>query len=396
MADSPAPDGDWTRGHPSAVAADIAPAIDGIPDARDDPPKPRVTLVVAMRNERASILRCLASIENQDYPVDRLEVLVYDGQSTDESMNLALAFAAGRPNWVVLTNARRIQAAAWNAGIDAATGDILGIVSGHAELGPAYVRSAVEVLMRSGADMVGGPVRAIAEGGIASAIALATSTPFGVGGARHHYLTEPAEVDTVFMGVAWRRTWLRYSFDESFVRNQDDELSYRLLDGGGRIVCDPAIESRYRSRASLGSLWYQYFDYGCWKVRVLQAHPRQARVRQLIPLALVVSLGGAALFGMKSRRARAIALLELGLYGSATAAASIRYRDRATPGSAARLAVVYPVLHFAYGVGMLRGLWRFRQGFYRRMAPGGRRLSLRRPRREPTNIRDGASLHPPT
>ena len=46
----------------------------------------------------------------------------------------------------------------------------------------------------------------------------------------------------------------------------------------------------------------------------LQAHPRQARVRQLIPLALVVSLGGAALLGVISRRARAIALLELGLY----------------------------------------------------------------------------------
>lgn len=381
MPDSPLSDIDWTRGHPLEVAADVAPTIDGVPDSQDDTPKPKVTLVVAMRNERASIRRCLASIEDQDYPVDRLEVLVYDGQSTDDSLKVALEFAAGRPNWVVLTNPRRIQAAAWNAGIDAATGDILGIVSGHAELGPAYVRSAVEVLIRSGADMVGGPMRAIAEGGIASAIALATSTPFGVGTARHHYLTEAAEVDTVFMGVAWRRTWLRYSFDESFVRDQDDELSYRLLDGGGRIVCDPAIESLYRSRASLRSLWSQYFDYGSWKVRVLQAHPRQARVRQLIPLALVVSLGGAALLGMISRRARAIALLELGLYGSATAAASIRYRDRATPGSAMRLVVVYPVLHFAYGFGMLRGLWRFRQGFYRLLGPGGRRLSLRRPGR---------------
>lgn len=395
MPDSPAPDVDWTRGHPREVAADIAPTIDGIPDSRDDSPKPKVTLVVAMRNERASIMRCLVSIEDQDYPVDRLEVLVYDGQSTDDSLIVALAFAAGRPNWVVLTNPRRIQAAAWNAGIDAASGDILGIVSGHAELGPAYVRSAVEVLMRSGADMVGGPVRAVAEGGIGSAVALATSTPFGVGSARHHYLTEPAEVDTVFMGVAWRRTWLRYSFDESFVRNQDDELSYRLLDGGGRIICDPAIESRYRSRASLRSLWYQYFDYGYWKVRVLQAHPRQARVRQLMPLGLVVSLGGAALLGMTSRRARDVALLELGIYGSATAAASIRYRDRATPGSAVALAVVYPVLHFAYGFGMLRGLWRFRQGFYRLLGPRRGPPSLRGPGREPTNVRDGDALHPP-
>ena len=100
------------------------------------------------------------------------------------------------------------------------------------------------------ADMVGGPVRAVADSAIGAAIAIATSTPYGVGGARHHYLTEPAYVDTVFMGVARRETWLRYPFDEEFVRNQDDELSYRLLDDGGRILCDPAIESTYRSPMS--------------------------------------------------------------------------------------------------------------------------------------------------
>ncbi len=324
---------------------------------------PRVTLIVAMRNEGPHIQRCLASIAAQDYPPDRLEVLVFDGESTDDSVALARAFTDGRPGWAVRTNSRRIQAAAWNAGIGAASGEIVGIVSGHAELGPAYVRSAVETLLRTGADMVGGPVRAIADGALGTAIAIATGTPYGVGGARHHYLTEPAEVDTVFMGVARRETWLRYPFDEEFVRNQDDELSYRLLDDGGRIVCDPAIESSYRSRSTLPSLWRQYFSYGHWKVRVIQAHPRQARVRHIVPLALVTTLGGAALLGVISPKARAAAILELALYAAATGAAAVRYGDRARPGSAALLAVIYPVVHFAYGAGMLRGLWRFRRGF---------------------------------
>jgi glycosyltransferase involved in cell wall biosynthesis len=324
---------------------------------------PSVTLVVAMRNEGPSIERCLASIAAQDYPADRLEVLVYDGASTDDSVALARAFIADRPGWDVRPNPRRIQAAAWNLGIAAASGEILGIVSGHAELGPGYVRAAVDTLLRTGVDMVGGPVRAIAEGDVGAAIAIATSTPFGVGGARHHYLSEPAEVDTVFMGVARLSTWRRYPFDEEFVRNQDDELSYRLLDGGGRIVCDPAIESSYRSRATLGGLWRQYFGYGCWKVRVIQAHPRQARFRHLAPATLVTTLGAAGLLGIVSRRARAAAVLELGLYAGAITAAAVRYRDRDRPGSGALLAVVYPILHLSYGIGMLRGLWQFRAGF---------------------------------
>ena len=333
--------------------------------------QPRVTLVVAMRNEGPSITRCLASIAAQEYPSDLLEVLVYDGKSTDDSAAIARTFATGRRGWSVRTNHRLIQAAAWNAGIQDASGEIVGIVSGHAELAPAYVRSAVDTLDRMRADIVGGPVRAVADTPIGAAIAVATSTPYGVGGARHHYLTEPAYVDTVFMGVARRETWLRYPFNEEFVRNQDDELSYRLLDDGGRIVCDPAIQSCYRSRSTLGALWLQYFDYGCWKVRVLQAHPRQARVRHLVPLAVVATLGGGAVLGVTSRKARAGTTLTLMVYGVVTAAAATRYRDRNRPSSVALLAVTYPVVHFAYGLGMLRGVWRFRHSFGR--APGAPR-----------------------
>jgi len=322
---------------------------------------PTVTLVVAMRNEERAIRPCLESIAAQDYPAGRLEVLIYDGQSIDESFAIATEFAGGRAGWIVAANPRQIQAAAWNAGIAAATGDIIGIVSAHAELGSSYVRRAVETLIETGADMVGGPVRAIADGPVGSAIAIATSSPFGVGGARHHYLTERSDVDTVFMGLARRTTWLEFPFDEKFVRNQDDELSYRLLDGGGRIVCDPAIQSTYSARSTFRDLWRQYAAYGFWKVRVLQAHPRQARPRHLAPVGLVATLAGSALLGLMFRRARALPLLSFGTYGMATAAAAAHYRNRNEPITALLLLIAFPVLHLAYGTGMIRGLWRFRR-----------------------------------
>lgn len=344
--------------------------------------RPRVTLVVAMRNEGPNIERCLASIAAQDYPADRLEVLVFDGSSTDDSVARARAFAGDRPGWDVRPNPQRIQVAAWNLGIGAATGDIVGIVSAHAALGPGYVAAAVDALLETGADMVGGPVRAVAEGPVGATIARATSTPFGVGGARHHYLTERADVDTVFMGIARRETWLQYPFDEAFELNEDDELSYRLLDGGGRIVCDPAIDSVYWSRSTLRRLWRQYFSYGCWKVPVLQAHPRQARLRHAAPVTLVTTLGGLGILSVISRGARPVAATAVAVYVSAVVAAATRYRDRAQPGSAAMLAITYPVLHVAYGTGMLFGLWRFRGGF------------ARPPRRRPEPTGPGATPGP--
>ena len=326
----------------------------------NDPISPTVTLVVAMRNEEAAIERCLRSIAAQDYPPDRLEVLVYDGGSTDRSVSIAEAVAGGRPGWAIRPNPRRIQAAAWNQEIADASGDVVGILSGHAELDAGYTRNAIRVLRDTGADMVGGPVRTIAEGAIGEGIAVATSTPFGVGGARHHDVSAATDVDTVFMGICRRETWLRFPFAEEMVRNQDDELSYRLLDAGGRIVCDPSIRSWYRSRSTLGGAWHQYFDYGRWKVRVIQAHPRRARARHFAPVALVTWLIGGSLLGVVSGTARAITLLGMATYATATIAAALGNRDRRRPGSALVLALVYPVLHVAYGTGMLRGLWQFR------------------------------------
>ena len=69
------------------------------------------------------------------------------------------------------------------------------------------------------------------------------------------------------------------------------------------------------------------------------------------------------LLGARSREARALATIELGLYGAATVAAAARYRDPRQPLSVLLLIVAFPVLHFAYGTGMLLGLWRFRRTF---------------------------------
>jgi glycosyltransferase involved in cell wall biosynthesis len=324
----------------------------------DVPDWPSVTLVVAMRNEESNIGPCLKSLANQDYPPDKLEVVVYDGESTDSSVAVAAAFAAGRARWAVRPNHQRIQAAAWNSGIEAASGEVVGIVSAHAELGPNYVRSAVEALRRTGADMVGGPTQSIGDTPWGDAIAIAVCTPYGVGGARHRYLTEPEVVDTVFMGVCRRDTWLRFPFDETMVRNQDDEMSYRLLDAGGKIVCDPTIQSLYRARSTLKALWHQYFEYGRWKVRVLKAHPRQMRPRHVAPLGLVTSLVLGTSLGIVSPGARRTVLLEASIYATATVAAAVRYMDHRRPGSAVRLTVVYPILHLAYGLGMIAGLSR--------------------------------------
>jgi glycosyltransferase involved in cell wall biosynthesis len=315
---------------------------------------PMVSLLIAMRNEEGYIGRTIESLLTQDYPPDRLEILVYDGGSTDRSVAIATTLLRNRPMAKVLPNPGRIQSVGWNLGIDDAAGEIIGIVSAHCELAPDYVSKAVETLQRTGADMVGGIMHAIGESTVSRAVAVATSTPFGVGGARFHYAEREMDVDTVYMGLCRAETYRQFRFDEEMVRDQDDELSYRILDAGGRIVCNPAIRSEYHPRTSLRRLWSQYYQYGFWKVRVFRKHPRQIRPRQLVPPILVGTLATTGLAAAGSPRFRAAFLTSMGAYAIAATGASLRYGrlKRVRP---VELLPVFATLHVAYGAGIWAG-----------------------------------------
>lgn len=160
---------------------------------------------------------------------------------------------------------------------------------------------------------------------------------------------------------AWRReVFDRIGFfDQELVRNQDDEFNYRLLDSGGRILLSPRIHSKYVPRDSWRSLWRQYFQYGYWKVRVMQKHPRQMRPRHFIPGAFVAALLGAILAAPFSPWGRAALALVGGSYLLANLTASFLAARRAGWRHLPLLPLAFATLHLSYGLGFLAGLVRF-------------------------------------
>ena len=202
---------------------------------------PLVTVVMAVRNEGAFLEESLGSVLAQDYPADRLEIILADGMSEDGTRAAAEGLRVRHPGLTVIDNPGRVVATGLNAAIRRARGDVIVRVDGHTVIAPDYVRQCVDALERTGADNVGGRMNAVGAGPFGEAVALATSSPFGVGGARFHYSTEEEWVDTVYLG-AWRRDVFERIgfFDEELVRDQDDEFNYRLRATGGRVLLTPA------------------------------------------------------------------------------------------------------------------------------------------------------------
>ncbi len=253
--------------------------------------RPLATVIIPARNEENFIEPCLRSLVEQDYPQGKMEILVIDGLSEDKTVTIVENLALTHTNIKVLRNPDRIIPSALNIGIRYSTGQIILRADAHTTYAPDYVRKCIELLLSTGASNVGGVIKPIGTDLRSKSIAIAVSSPFGVGNAYHRFARKPMWVDSVAFGC-WRKSTLITlgGYDETYLANEDYELNYRLRSKGGKILLSPEVKSRYFSQCSLRGLMRQYFRYGKWKVRMLVAYPESIVFRQAAPPLFVGSL----------------------------------------------------------------------------------------------------------
>ena len=295
----------------------------------------------------------------QDYPMERMEIIISDGMSDDGTREIISEIQKQYSNIKMIDNPKKIVAAGLNQAIREARGEVIVRVDGHTLIAKDYVRQCVEALKDSKWDVVGGPIVTVGETYLAQVIAIAMSSVFGVGGSAFRTIRDQEMESETVPFPAYRRNLFERAglFDEELVRNQDDEHNYRIRKQGGHILLTPRIQSQYYSRSTLKSLWMQYFQYGYWKVRVLQKHPGQMKMRQFIPPLFTFCLISAAiLYGFGFPRLWSAILF---LYVLANLAASVRLAAQYGWKYFGLLPVIFFILHLSYGIGFLTGLVQF-------------------------------------
>ena len=73
-----------------------------------DASHPAVTVLVPCRNEERFIGACLDSILKNDYPKERLEILVIDGMSQDETRSIVSRYVTQYPSIRLVDNIQLI------------------------------------------------------------------------------------------------------------------------------------------------------------------------------------------------------------------------------------------------------------------------------------------------
>lgn len=312
---------------------------------------PTVSVILPALNEIAFIRDCLDSLSAQDYP-SIVEVLVVDGGSTDGTREVVSTYGAGV---TLLDNPRVTAAAAMNIGLESSRGDVICRADSHTLYARDYVSRCVEILEATGAANVGGPMRPVGTTSFGRAVAAVTSSPFGVGPGKFHYSEQREEVDTVYLGC-WRRETLvgLGGWDEDGLQwaAEDQELNFRIRQGGGSVVLDGDIVSHYFPRESPRALRRQYFNYGVAKASTLWKHRRLPTLRPLAPAALVAATVLPLLAGR-----RRLGLAPPVVHGAACLWVAMQLgRD---PGVAPhRAAAAIEICHWSYGVGFWSGVGR--------------------------------------
>lgn len=312
-----------------------------------------MSVVIPARNAEATIAAAILSAFGQVY-TGQLEVIVADGSSTDHTAEVAARLGAR-----VISNPDRSTPVGLNLAVAAATGEVIVRCDAHSELPPGYVSEAVATLGRTGADNVGGMQEPAGEGFFSRAVAIAQSTPLGVGDARYRLGGPEGPTDTVYLGVFRREALTRVGgFDPTLERNQDYELNWRIRESGGVVWFDPRLRVRYAPRDRVGSLARQYFEYGIWKREVIRRHPRSLRWRQLPAPVLVIGLAASAMLALTGFRR--ISLVVPAVYLLALMGAALGEGWKRRDPAAASLPVALATMHICWGTGFLLGQQRRR------------------------------------
>lgn len=322
---------------------------------------PIVSVVIPCLDEARFIGPCLESIVMNEFPSDRLDVIVVDGGSRDGTAEILATYTERYPFIRVASNPARITPVAFNIGIRQARGDLIMLMSAHATLAEGAIAKAVAFLRSSGAENVGGRWEVVPRGQrlLDLGIAAALSHSFGVGNATYRtgMTRVPRWVDTAAYGCYRRDVFARIGmFNERLVRGQDMELNLRLKRAGGRTLFVPDIVVRYYARSDVRSFVRHSFVNGVWAVLpFVYAEGMPVSARHLTPMMFVLGVGASLAAGLVSLGWWPL-LLIAGSYVVADLVASVdvaRRRGRSHLGFV--MPFLFAALHAAYGLGSVWG-----------------------------------------
>lgn len=324
-----------------------------------------VSAVIPCRNEKNAIAKTVKAILDSDHP--DVEVIVVDGMSDDGTRDILHRLALEDPRVRVVDNPKKLTPFAFNLGVEHARGEYVQIVGSRNVLAKDYISKLVKTLeTRPDVVCVGGDYQHVFDSTQGRWIARAMESKFGMGSGNYRTMSGDSYVDTVGVPMYRASTFKDIGlFDEQLTRNQDDEFNFRVTQRGGKIMYVHDAKVTYLVRGSVKKAFWQFFQYGYFKVFVNKKHGAITTLRQIVPALFVGfwALGiPAALLMSGFFKVLALVAVLYAIAGLVMSGPQVRWYERPA------VLLTCFVLHLGYGLGYWAGVWDF---LVTRRAPRG-------------------------
>ena len=324
------------------------------------PPLPFISVVIPVRNEEKHIATVLDELIAQDYPADRFEIIVADGNSTDRTASTVNEFARSADVKIVcLPNPAQLSSAGRNVGVTSSLGEYVLFVDGHCRImSRTLLRDLAAIFKESRADCLcrSQPLDAPDITPMQKIIADVRGTTLGHGLDSTIYSQNlHGFIDPTSSGAAYRRGVFDSIglYNENFDACEDVEFNYRVKKQCFRSYIDPRLKVHYYPRASLSGLWKQMARYGRGRFRFVREHPDALSVGQLLPAAMLGWFIAGGIVSVFSSVVAKVLLTSLVLYAGMVLAFSIGLGLRRGWRHLLVAPAIYPVIHFGLGWGFL-------------------------------------------
>jgi glycosyltransferase involved in cell wall biosynthesis len=320
---------------------------------------PTVSVIIPVRNEGRNIERCLRQIIHQTYDISKLEVLIVDGNSNDDTLELIKKFSEAHPhlNMLVLNDLNCQRTTALNAGIKRANGEYIVRLDARSMISNDYIEQCIATIRQVGADNVGGVQKPVHSPDInitQHAVGLAMSHPFGVGNAQFRTGSISGKVDSVYLGCFPKHIFQKIGYfdDHAVIISEDSDFNYRIRKAGGSVYLNKDIIVHYLPRENMLDLARLYYRYGGARAGFMMKWKSYTGYRQLAPPLFIFALFALPIASIAFSWCVGIWAIMIASYLSLNVLSSISIsRTEKKCGLFQRLLIIFPILHFSWAIG---------------------------------------------
>ena len=205
-----------------------------------------VSFAVVAFNEEQALPRLLNDLCLQDYPHSKIEVLLIDSLSTDNTRKIFEDFVNSDNDFFsvkLLDNPKRLIPCGHNVALDNYTGDALIRLDAHSTMPSDFISKNVAVL-KSGEFASGGRRPNIIDGSTPwkETLLTAEQSMFGSSFAPYRNSEKKMYTSSLFCGMYKREVYDKVGrYNELLPRSEDNDMTYRIRKAGFKLCYNPDI-----------------------------------------------------------------------------------------------------------------------------------------------------------